>query len=34
MGGRDGVTSLATDHRQLQEMIAVAGPVRAWTRDE
>jgi hypothetical protein len=33
-GGRDDVTTLATDHRQLQEMIAVAGPVRAWTRDE
>jgi hypothetical protein len=33
-GGRDDVTTLATDHRQLEEMIAVAGPVRAWTRDE
>jgi hypothetical protein len=33
-GGGDDVTTLATDHRQLEEMIAVAGPVRAWTRDE
>ena len=33
-GDGDDVATLATDHRQLEEMIAVAGPVRAWTRDE
>jgi hypothetical protein len=30
-GGRPDVVSLATDDHQLAEMIAVAGPVRAWT---
>ncbi len=30
-GGRPGVVGLATDDRQLAEMIAVAGPIRAWT---
>jgi hypothetical protein len=28
-----GTVSLATDRRQLDEMVAVAGPVRAWTDD-
>ncbi len=28
-----GVVTLATDGRQLDEMVAVAGPVRAWTDD-
>ena len=30
-GGRPDVVSLATDGHQLAEMIAVAGPIRAWT---
>ena len=29
-----GVASLATNFRQLDEFVAVAGPVRAWTGDE
>jgi hypothetical protein len=28
-----GTVTLATDRRQLDEMVAVAGPVRAWTDD-
>jgi hypothetical protein len=28
-----GVSALATDPRQLDEMLAVAGPIRAWGRD-
>jgi thiamine pyrophosphate-dependent acetolactate synthase large subunit-like protein len=28
-----GLATLATDGRQLDEMVAVAGPVRAWTND-
>ncbi len=28
-----GVVTLATDARQLDHMVAVAGPVRAWTND-
>jgi len=35
LSGRDaGTATLATDGRQLDEMIEVAGPVRAWTGDE
>ncbi len=32
--GGDFVGTLATDDRQLEEMVAVAGPVRAWTSRE
>ena len=32
-GGRPDVVSLATDDHQLADMIAVAGPIRAWTND-
>ena len=31
--GGGGVLTLATDAGQLEQMIAVAGPVRAWTRE-
>ena len=32
--GQGGTATLATDGRQLAEMVEVAGPVRAWTGDE
>ncbi len=32
--GSAGVVTLATDGHQLTEMIDVAGPIRAWTREE
>ena len=33
LAGGGGVGSVRTDPRQLDEMVAVAGPVRAWTDD-
>ena len=33
-GGGGAVATLATDGRQLDEMLEAAGPVRAWTGDE
>ena len=30
LAGAGGVSTLPTDPRQLDEMVAVAGPVRAW----
>jgi len=32
--GGEVIRTLATDDRQLEEMIGVAGPVRAWTSQE
>jgi len=33
LAGSGGVSMLGTDLRQIDEMVAVAGPVRAWTPD-
>ena len=33
LAGSGGVSMLGTDPRQIDEMVAVAGPVRAWTPD-